>query len=115
MDPRRGRDIVGNIDHLESPARVEVFDWRKGERTHEFTDLPKGIVERLLFHPDGQRLLAVGGANDGFLLLLDLKAKSVVLQEKAPTHVHDAALGDTPETLFTAAHGKLAVYELKGF
>ena len=105
---------IGNIDHIESPARIEIFDWRKGERTHEFTDLPKGLVERLVFLPDGNRLLAAGGANDGFLLVLDLKAKSVLLQEKAPTHVHDAALGDTPETLFTAAHGKLAVYELKG-
>ena len=27
---------IGNIDHLEGKARVEVFDWQKGERTHEF-------------------------------------------------------------------------------
>jgi WD40 repeat protein len=109
---------IGNIDHLESPARVEVFDWRKGERTHEFTDLPKGLVERLIYHGpgpgEGQRVLAVGGANDGFLLDLDLKAKSVLVQEKAPGHVHDAVFGATPETLFIASHGKLAVYELKG-
>ena len=105
---------IDNIDHIVSPARVEVFDWRKGERTHAFTDLPKGLVERLIFLPDGNRLLAAGGANDGFLLILDLKAKSVLVQEKAPTHIHDAVFGETPETLFTAAHGKLAVYELKG-
>ena len=107
---------IGNIDHLDGQARVEVFDWRKGERTHEFPgDRPKGLVERLVFLPDGDRLLAVGGANDGFLLARSTsKAKSVLVQEKAPTHVHDAAFGDTPETLFTAAHGKLAVYELKG-
>ena len=105
---------IGNIDHLDSPARIEVFDWRKGERTHEFTDLPKGIVECLVFLPDGNRLLAAGGHNDGFLQVVDLKAKSVLAQEKASTHVHDAVFGDTFETLFTAAHGKLAVYELKG-
>jgi WD40 repeat protein len=105
---------IGNIDLLDGPARVEVFDWRKGERTHEFGDLPKGIVERLEFHPDGNRLLAVGGANDGFLLVLDLDAKSVLVQMKAPTHVHDATFDDTPDTLYTAAHGKVAVYELKG-
>jgi WD40 repeat protein len=104
---------IGNIDHIESPARVEVFDWRKAERTHELTDLPKGLVERLIFHPDGNRLLAVGGANDGFLLVLDLRAKSVLVQEKAPSHVHDATLGETPETIFTAAHGKISIYELK--
>jgi hypothetical protein len=107
---------IGNIDHLDSPARIEIFDWRKGERTLEFTDFPKGIVERLLFLPfcGGNRLLAVGGHNDGFVAVVDLKAKSVLVQEKAPTHVHDAVFGDTFETLFTAAHGKLAVYELKG-
>jgi WD40 repeat protein len=105
---------IGNIDHIESPARVEVFDWRRGERTYEFTDLPKGLVERLVFHPDGDRLLAVGGANDGFLLVLDLKAKSVPVQAKAPGHVHDAVLdaAETPMTLATAAHGKLAIYEV---
>ena len=98
---------IGNIDHLEGQARVEVFDWRKGERTHEFPgDKPKGLVERLVFHPDGDRLLAVGGANDGFLMLLDLKAKSVLVQEKAPAHVHDAAFGDTPDRFFTASHNR---------
>lgn len=106
---------VGNIDHLEGRARVEVFDWRNGERTHEFSaDTPKGIVERLVYHPDGHRLVAVGGANDGFLMVLDLDARSVLLQEKAPTHVHDAAFGDTPGTLFTAGHGRVAAYELTG-
>jgi WD40 repeat protein len=107
---------IGNIDHLEGSARVEIFDWRKSERTHELGDLPKGIIERLLFHPDGNRLVAVGGANDGFVLVLDPATKSTLVQEKAPAHVHDAAFGDgdAPGTLFTAAHGKIALYELKG-
>jgi WD40 repeat protein len=105
---------IGNIDHIESPGRIEVFQWRTGEHTHELAELPKGLVERLLFLPDGNRLVAAGGANDGFLLVLDVKAKSVLVQEKLATHVHDATFGDTAEMLFTAAHGKLAVYELKG-
>jgi WD40 repeat protein len=105
---------IGNIDHLEGPARVEVFDWRKAERTHEITaDMPKGIVERLAFAPDGEGLLAVGGANDGFVLVLDLKSKSVLARAKAPTHIHDADLGDTPDTLYTAAHGSVGIYEIK--
>ena len=106
---------IGNIDHLEGPARVEVFDWRKTERTHEFNgDMPKGMVERLVYHPNGERLVAVGGANDGFLLVLDLKAKSVAVQEKAPAHLHDATLGDAPDALFVAGHGKVLAYEGKG-
>jgi WD40 repeat protein len=104
---------IGNIDHLDSHARVEVFDWREAKRTHELSsDLPKGLVERVLFLGDGDRMLAIGGANDGFLVLLDLKTKAVTLQEKAPSHLHDATLGNSPDQFFTCGHGGLAAYEL---
>jgi WD40 repeat protein len=108
-----GTGQVGNIDHLDAPARVEVFDWRESKRTMEFpSDTFKGLVERLVFLPDGDRLLAVGGANDGFLMLLDLKTKAVLLQEKAKMHVHDATLGATPDLIFSCGHGRLVVLEL---
>jgi WD40 repeat protein len=105
---------VGNIDHLEGKARVEVFDWAKGTRTHEFADLPKGMVEQLAFGPGGGWLAACGGANDGFVLILDLGAKKVLRQEKVPAHVHALALDESGETLYLAGHHRLAVYELKG-
>jgi hypothetical protein len=105
---------VGNIDHLEGPPRAEVFDWRKGERTHEITaDSYKGMIERLLFLPDGDRLVAVGGANDGFLMMLDLKTKSSTWHEKLPAHVNDAALDAPAGTLFLGGFGKVAMYDLK--
>jgi hypothetical protein len=106
---------IGNIDHLDGKARVEVFDWRKGERTHELaSDKFKGLVERLAFHPGGDWLLAAGGANDGFLWFLDLGAKKALRQEKVPMHVHDVALGEGADTAYVAGHGKIMVYEMKG-
>jgi WD40 repeat protein len=106
---------IGNIDHLDGKARVEVFDWRKGERTHELAgDRLKGLVERLAFHPGGDWLLAAGGANDGFLWFLDLGAKKALRQEKVPMHVHDAALREGADTAYVAGHGKVMVYEMKG-
>ncbi len=109
-----GMGKVGNIDHLEGLARVEVFDWRRGERTHEYPgDTFRGLVERLLFLPGGDRLLAVGGTNDGFLMLFDLSSKTPRLQEKIAFHVHDAVIDDAPGTLFLAGHGKIATYEWK--
>ena len=106
---------IGNIDHLEGPPRVEVFDWKDGKRTHEFAgEGSKGMVERLIFTPDGDRLVTLGGANDGFIGLLDLKAKSVLAQQKAPAHLYDATLGDSPETLFVAGYNRVAAYDLKG-
>ena len=109
-----GMGQVGNIDHLEGSSLIEIFDWRAAKRTHEFPGgAQKGLVERLVFLPDGNRLLAVGGANDGFLTLLDLNAKSVLLSEKAPSHVNDAVLGDTPEVLFSCGQGRIVAHELK--
>src|SRR6185295_2499940 len=64
-----GMGKVGNIDHLEGTARVEVFDWKKAQRTHEFPgDRFVGLVKHLEFHPDGSWLLGAGGAGEGFLL-----------------------------------------------
>jgi hypothetical protein len=110
-----GMGQVGNIDHLEGKARVEVFDWQKGKRTNEFPgDRFSGLVEHLAFHPEGAWLLAAGGAHDGFLMFFDLKARRVLRQDKAPMHVHDLALTEGADTLIAAGSGRLAVYELKG-
>jgi len=108
-----GMGQVGNIDHLEGKTRVEVFTWRDSKQSHEFPgEAFNGLVERLIFLNDGNQLLAAGGANDGFVMGFDLKTKSVLLSEKAPSHVHDATLGDTANALFLCMSGRLAAYEL---
>jgi len=110
-----GMGPVGNIDHLEGKARVEVFDWRKGERTHEFPgDSFKGLVEDLAFHPRGDWLLAAGGSNDGFLMFFDLAAKKALSQEKMPMHVHSVALNEEGDTIYAAGDKKLAVLKMTG-
>jgi WD40 repeat protein len=110
-----GMGKVGNIDHLEGKARVEVFDWRKGQRTHEFPgDRFVGLVNQLVFHADGAWLLGAGGAGEGFLIFFDLKAKKVLRQEKAPMHIHDIALNDARDTIYAAGHHRLVTFELKG-
>jgi WD40 repeat protein len=106
---------IGNIDHLDGRARVEVFDWQKGERTHEFPgDKFNGLVECLTFHPQGDWLLAAGGAGDGFLMFFDLKTKKVLRQEKAAMHIHDLALHENGDAFHAVGHGKIVQYELRG-
>ncbi len=105
---------IGNIDHLEGKARVEIFDWRKGVRTHEFPgDKFQGLVEALVFHPKGDWLLAAGGYSEGFFMFFDLNAKKVVQQEKVPLYVHDVALAEDAETIYAVGHHKIAVLEMK--
>jgi WD40 repeat protein len=106
---------IGNIDHLEANARVELFDWAGQKRLSEFgADKSKGLVNRLLFAPDGSWLLAAGGANDGFLLILDKDAKKTLRQEKVGAHIHDAALDEKGETIILAGHNKVVLFEMKG-
>ena len=106
---------IGNIDHLDGKARLEIFDWQKGERTHEYADDKfKGLIEHLEFHPKGDRLLGGGGANDGFFLFFDLKTKKAVRHEKAAMHVHAFVLDDKAETIYAAGHGKIQMLDAKG-
>jgi WD40 repeat protein len=109
-----GTGKIGNIDHLEANARVELFDWAAGKRLTEFVaDKSKGLVNRLLFAPDGGWLLAAGGANEGFLLLLDKDGKKTLRQEKVGGHVHDAVIDEKAETVILAGHNKVSVFEMK--
>jgi WD40 repeat protein len=109
-----GMGKVGNIDHLEGNTRVEVFDWQKGERTHEFPGSKfKGLVEHLEFHPQGHMLLAAGGANDGFLMFFDLQEKKAVREEKVAMHVHDFTFNDALDTIYAVGHGKIVIVEMK--
>lgn len=105
---------ISNIDHLDGKARVEVFDWEKKERTHEFPgDKFNGLVEHLQFLPGGEGLLAMGGAADGFLIAYDLKAKTLVAQEKVRMHVQDFVLDPSSDTFIVAGHGRILAYETK--
>jgi WD40 repeat protein len=106
---------IGNIDHLDAPARVEIFDWRAGKQTVELLGDAKfkGLVNQLWVQPQGEWLLGAGGANDGFLLFYDVKAKKTLRQEKAPMHIHDIVVSDNGDTIWAAGHGKIVIYELK--
>jgi WD40 repeat protein len=106
-----GMGKVGNIDHLEGKARVEVFDWRAGKQIAEYTDDRfKGLVNALAFAPDGSWLLAAGGANDGFLVALDAAGKKALRQEKLSAHVYDLSLTPAADSLVLAGHNKLLLY-----
>jgi WD40 repeat protein len=109
-----GISKINNVDHLDGKARIEIFDWHKGEKTHEYADDKfKGLVEDLQFHPKGDWLLGGGGANDGFFLFFDLKEKKASRREKMPIHIHDFVLDDKAETIYAAGHGKIQVLQVQ--
>jgi len=107
-----GIGTIGNVDHLNGPARTEVFDWRKGERIHEIEDGKlKGLVEQIEFDPEGKWLLTAGGDHGGFITFYSLETGKLIQQEKAPMHVHQLAMNDESNGLFAVGHGKVAHFE----
>ncbi len=108
-----GMGQVGNIDHLEGKARVEVFDWRTGKRTAEFPgDKFAGLVNRLAWAPDGSWLVGAGGASEGFLCFFDPAGKKTLRQEKLATHVHDFAISDAGDLITSVGHNRITVHKL---
>jgi hypothetical protein len=104
---------IGNIDHLDGPARIEVFDWQTGKSLFVVASKLKGLVEQLRYHPAGHWLLAAGGANDGLFIFLDPAGKKTIHEEKAPLHIHDVDFSDRDSTLYVAGHGRVMTYTVK--
>jgi WD40 repeat protein len=103
---------IGNIDHLDGPSRVEVFDLAEGKNVHVFEGEAKGLVEQLYFQTENKWLVGLGGDNGGFVQFYDLAEKKVTKSDKAPMHVHAAALSEDGTKLYAAGHGKVAVWEI---
>lgn len=109
-----GTGQINNIDHLEALARLEVFDWKENKRTHEFPgDKFKGLVEALVWHPQGEWLAAAGGDHGGFVKFFDITNNKLLHHDEAPMHIYSLSLGESLDTLYASGHGKLAVLEFK--
>lgn len=103
---------IGNVDALQGPSRVEVFEWRQGRRVHEFTG-PNGIINRLIYHPEGAWLLAIGGGSNGITLFHDVGRRASVHQASLSMHVHDAVFNEDFTTLYAVGHNKIVVQEMR--
>lgn len=107
-----GMGKVGNIDHLEGKARVEVFDWRKKERVSEFNgDKGKGLISHLAFHPKGDWLVGTGGDGKGLMMFFDVAAKKILREDATPMHTHEFALDETGSRIYAVGHNKLVLWE----
>ena len=107
-----GMGKVGNIDHLEGKARVEVFNWRKAERVAQFSgDKGKGLITHLVFHPQGDWLLGAGGDGKGLFMFFDVASGKVLREEAVSNHFHKFALDETGTRIYTAGHNKLTLWE----
>jgi WD40 repeat protein len=103
---------IGNVDALQGPSRVEVFDWNRGERLYFFTG-PNGIVNKLVWHPQNEWLCGLGGGGNGLALFYHPTDRAMIHQGNLPMHTHDAAFSEDFTTLYAVGHERIAVQELR--
>src|SRR5262245_21572607 len=103
---------IGNVDALQGPSRVEIFNWARRERVVEFTG-QNGIINRLQYHPQNEWLCAIGGGSNGIVMFYDTTRRSMIHQGTVPMHVHDAAFNEDFTSLYAVGHNKIAVLELR--
>ena len=105
---------IGNIDHLGGPSRIEVFEWQAGKKLHQLEDgKHKGLVEQIVFSPDGAWFIVAGGDHNGFISVYDTKSGKLIKQEKAPMHVHQFVVNEPHDTVYAVGHHRLVTWELK--
>lgn len=101
---------IGNVDALQGPSRVEIFDWNRRQRVHEFTG-QQGIFNKLIWTPEW--LCAIGGGGNGFVNFHDVARRTMIHQGNVPMHVHDAVVNEAGDKIYAAGHQRLAVLEIR--
>lgn len=105
---------INNVDSLAGPSRVEIFDWSRQQRVHEFTGQQQGLVNRLIYQPQNQWLCGIGGGGNGFVMFHDPTRRTMIHQANLPMHVHDVAFNEDFTTLYAVGHNKIVVQEMRG-
>lgn len=113
---------VNNVDGLEGPAHIEIWDWRNARaRLTAGAQGHKGLVNALLFHPDAPWLIGGGGGSDnGFLAFWKMDAlpeeakdkKEAAQRVKTEGHIHRLALNAAGDELYSAGHKTMDVWSL---
>ncbi len=104
-----GTGKIGNIDHLEGPARLEVFERASGQRQLELEDKnKKGLIEHIAWSPDQQWIVTAGGDNNGFITIYDSTSGELLHQDAQSGHIHAIACDESFAHIFVAAHERIA-------
>jgi WD40 repeat protein len=102
---------IGNVDALQGPSRVEIYDWIRRMRVHEFNGQQQGIFNKLIWTPEW--LCALGGGSNGFVAFHDVERRAMIHQGNVPMHVHDAALNEAGDRIYAVGHQKIAVLDIR--
>ncbi|GAB4157341.1 MAG: hypothetical protein Tsb009_34430 [Planctomycetaceae bacterium] len=104
---------IGNIDHLGGPARTEIFDWKAGKSLHQLEDNKhKGLVEHIIFHPDGKWFATIGGDHKGFFTFYETESGKLFHQIGAQDHCHGGLFNEAFDRLYSVHHSHIMAWNL---
>ncbi len=105
---------IGNIDHLDGPARLEIFAVPSGEKLHELEDSKKkGLIEKIIWSSDASWILTIGGDHKGFFTFYDTLRGEVLHQDGNEGHIHDGVMDERCENLYVAAHQRVERWTIR--
>jgi WD40 repeat protein len=108
-----GIGTIGNIDHLGGPSRLEVFDWRTGQRVQELEDDDrKGLIEQIEYDAAGRWILAAGGDHKGFLKCYAPGSGEPLAMTGNDGHIHALDVVPGGDTLYTAGHNRVVRWKV---
>jgi WD40 repeat protein len=102
---------INNVDTLGGQSTVAVFEWFTQKRLVQFTGA-NGMVNCLVFHPEGHWLCALGGGNNGLYMFYDLTKRAMILSGSLPMMTHDAVFSDDFTSFFAVGHRKSVLMEI---
>lgn len=99
---------IGNIDHLDGPARLEVFELSTGTRVLELEDnKKKGLIEQIVWSPDAKWILTAGGDNNGFVTVYNTDSGELLHQDGQDGHIHAIAHNEDFSSIYAASHHRV--------
>ncbi|MBY0522542.1 MAG: hypothetical protein K2R98_04060 [Gemmataceae bacterium] len=114
------RIAAGGIENrdvaiIQGTPLVQVFDWQKGQKTHEFKVGKDYVFESLRFQHEGAWLVGAGGGGAAApkLVFFDLEQKKVVVEVALTIPLHAMTLNETSDVVYGAGRGYLVRWDLK--
>lgn len=105
---------VTNVDGFVGPCRVELWDWKAGQRIAVGQDKHQAILNQVTFGPTDSWLLGVGGGDGGGALVCwDSSASAGPHVLKPKGHLHAFVLDSVEHRLYAAGHGGFQVWQLR--
>ncbi|MCA9045334.1 MAG: hypothetical protein KDA69_13490 [Planctomycetaceae bacterium] len=108
-----GIGTIGNVDHLDGPSHLEIFDWQSQKQLHNLEDSEKkGLIEQIQFHPEHKWVAIAGGDHKGFIKFYDPTSGELLASGDNGGHVHAMHIAEDWSVIDTVCHNRVSRWQV---